>query len=86
MLVLEVQLPQQEAMKKIEWDKEVPRFYELKNRIQEFGVPDDWCVEVMRENQFMSPDENVEICGDRITMRVAPILGRLEFQFTCTSC
>jgi hypothetical protein len=60
-------------MKKIEWNKETPRFYELKNRIQEFGVPHDWCVEVMRGSHFISPDENVEICGDRITMQAAPI-------------
>lgn len=68
MLVLEVQLPEQDGMKKIEWNKEAPRFYELKNRVREFGIPHAWCVEVMRGNNFVSPDDNAEIPGDRITL------------------
>lgn len=86
MLVLEVQLPQQEAMKKIEWNKEAPRFHELRTRVREFGVPHDWCVEVMRGNHFISPDDNAEIAGERITMRAAPIAGTHSVPQTRSYC
>lgn len=51
-------------MKKIEWNKEVLRFYELKNRVREFGILYVWCVEVMCGNNFVFFDDNVEIFGD----------------------
>jgi len=56
--------------------KEASRFYEFKNRVQEFDVPHDWCIEIMRGNHFISPVQNAEIIGDRITMRVTPISGK----------
>lgn len=78
MLVIEVQLPHQEEMKKIEWHKDAPTFHELKERVQNCGIPGDWCVEVMRGDNFFSPDDNTEINGARITVRASPIAGRLS--------
>lgn len=76
MLVIEVQLPQQEERKKIEWNKNGdPTFAELKDRIQHCGVPDDWCVEVLRGTNFVSPDLNTHIQGPKITVRASPVLG-----------
>ncbi|KAG0577260.1 hypothetical protein KC19_5G142900 [Ceratodon purpureus] len=75
MLVIEVQLPQQEGRKKIEWNKNGdPTFEELKGRIQQCGVPDDWCVEVLRGNSFVSPDLQTHIHGPKITVRASPVL------------
>lgn len=76
MLWIEVQLPQQAARKKIEWNKHTdPTFQELKERLQQCGVPDDWCVEVLRGDDFLSPDVNSHITGPKITVRATPILG-----------
>lgn len=76
MLWIEVQLPQQAARKKIEWNKHTdPTFQELKERLQQCGVPDDWCVEVLRGDDFLSPDVNTHITGPKITVRATPILG-----------
>lgn len=79
MLVIEVQLPQQEGRKKIEWNKNGdPTFAELKGRLQQCGVPDDWCVEVLRGSNFISPDLQTHIHGPKITVRASPVLG-----YTC---
>lgn len=79
MVVLDVQLPQQEEMKKIEWNKDVPLFHELRQRVRDCGVPREWCVEVMRGSQFLSPDDNAEIIGEQITLRASPITGHIHF-------
>lgn len=79
MLVIEVQLPQHEERKKIEWNKNGdPTFAELKDRIQQCGVPDDWCVEVLRGSNFVSPDLQTHIQGPKITVRASPILGQIS--------
>jgi hypothetical protein len=80
MLVLEVQLPQQEGRKKIEWNKNGdPTFEEVKARLQQCGVPGNWCVEVLRGSKFFSPDLQTHIHGPKITVRAAPILGRKSY-------
>jgi len=79
MLVIELQLPQHEGRKKIEWNKNGdPTFAELKDRIQQCGVPDDWCVEVLRGSNFVSPDLQTHIQGPKITVRASPILGHIS--------
>lgn len=81
MLVIEVQLPQQEGRKKIEWNKNGdPTFEELKGRLQQCGVPDDWCVEVLRGSSFVSPDLQSHIQGPKITVRASPVLGGRSHQ------
>jgi len=81
MLVIEMQLPQQEGRKKIEWNKNgEPTFAELKDRIQQCGVPDDWCVEVLRGSNFVSPDLHTHIQGPKITVRASPVLGYTSHQ------
>lgn len=76
MLTIEVQLPEQEDRKKIEWNKVGdPTFDELKGRLQQCGVPDDWCVEVLRGSNFILPDLQTHIHGPKITVRASPILG-----------
>ncbi|XP_073395946.1 uncharacterized protein [Physcomitrium patens] len=79
MLTIEVQLPEQEDRKKIEWNKVGdPTFDELKGRLQQCGVPDDWCVEVLRGSNFILPDLQTHIHGPKITVRASPILGYLR--------
>ena len=81
MLVIELQLPQQERRKKIEWNKNGdPTFEELKHRLQQCGVPDDWCVEVLQGSNFVSPDLQTHIHGPKITVRASPILGHSFLQ------
>jgi len=76
MLEIELQLPLD--TKRVEWNKENPTFGEVKERLWSCGVARNWCVEVLRGNEFFSPDENHIISAKQLTVRALPISGTLK--------
>jgi hypothetical protein len=73
MLELEVHLPQE--TKKIEWDKESPTVSEVKERLKNCGIGKDWCVEILCGNEYILPDDNVQLKDiQKLTIRVTPII------------
>ncbi len=76
MLEIELQLPLD--TKRVEWNKENPTFGEVKERLWSCGVARNWCVEVLRGNEFFSPDENHIFSAKQLTVRALPISGILK--------
>jgi hypothetical protein len=79
MLELEVHLPQE--TKKIEWDMESPTVSELKERLKICGIGKDWYVEILRGNEYILPDDNVQLKDiQKLTIRVTPITENVSAQ------
>jgi hypothetical protein len=72
MLELEVQLPCERKI--IEWDKASPTFCEVKERLGNCGIAKNWCVEVLRGGEYVSPDDDTQLRDcKKLTVRAAPI-------------
>lgn len=72
MLELEVQLPRERKI--IEWDKASPTFCEVKERLGNCGIAKNWCVEILRGGEYVSPDDNTQLRDcKKLTVRAAPI-------------
>jgi hypothetical protein len=77
MLELEVHLPQE--TKKIEWDVESPTVSEVKERLKNCGIGKDWCVEILCGNEYILPDDNVQLKDiQKLTIRVTPIIENVS--------
>lgn len=75
MTELAVELPHGQA--KIEWNKLNPTFREVKEKLQNSGISKDWCIEVLRNEEFITPDDNWRMKNmKKISLRVAPINDR----------
>ena len=76
MLELEVQLPGE--TKKIEWDKASPTFCEIKERLSNCGIAKNWCVEILRGDEYVSPDDDTQLKDcKKLRVRASPITERL---------
>lgn len=72
MLELQVVLPREQKI--IEWDKASPTFCEIKERLGNCGVAKDWCVEILREGEYVSPDDDMRLKDcKKLTVRASPI-------------
>lgn len=72
MLELEVQLPRERKL--IELDKASPTFYEVKERLDNCGIAKNWCVEILRGGEYVSPDDDTQLKNcKKLTVRAAPI-------------
>lgn len=72
MLELEVQLPRERKI--IEWDKASPTFCEVKERLGNCGIAKNWCIEILRDGEYVSPDDDTQLRDyKKLMMRAAPI-------------
>lgn len=72
MLELQVVLPREQKI--IEWDKASPTFCEIKERLGNCGVAKGWCVEILREGEYVSPDDDMRLKDcKKLTVRASPI-------------
>lgn len=76
MLELQVELPRERKI--IEWDKASPTFCEIKERLGNCGVAKGWCVEILREGEYVSPDDDMRLKDcKKLTVRASPIAERV---------
>ncbi len=65
--------------KKIEWDMESPTVSEVKERLKSCGIGKDWYVEILRGNEYILPDDNVQLRDiQKLTIRVTPIIENVS--------
>lgn len=67
--------------KKIEWDMESPTVSEVKERLKNCGIGKDWCVEILRGNEYILPDDNLQLKDiQKLIIRVTPIIENVSAQ------
>lgn len=82
MLEIHVELPA-DTKKIIEWNKAHPTFKELKERLRQCGIASGnkrWCVEVERQGEFLSPDDDDLVDGPTIRVRASRIICQTSWE------